>query len=374
MELRKERKIYFLLSTLVILICSQLVSAAQAPTRLTIGNVVGAPGGQVVVPIKISSSPGLDSFNMVILYDPEVLQPDAGGISYVDRMGTLTANYDLFMVNAAIPGEIHIGGATLTPTTREAILMKLLFTINPGASGSSIVNMSLVDDPGNDLRNFRVIPGSVAVSIPPAITGTTPGDSESNIPLNAQITATFNKDMNPITINRGTFTIKDPKNVAITGTITYNNKTATFTPSRALNPDTIYTATLTTKITDLIRNALSTNYVWQFITEPPDLRTPEILTTTPGDSESNIPLNAQITATFNKDMNPITINRGTFTIKDPKNASITGTITYNNRTVTYKPFKQLKGNTTYTATLTTKITDLNKQALPNSSVWQFTTL
>ncbi len=374
MKLRKERTVYFLFYTLVILVFSQIVSAAQAPPTLTIGNAVGAPGQQVVVPIKISSSPKLDSFNIVVLYDPQVLQPDAGGISYVDRVGTLTANYDLFMVNAAIPGQVRIGGATLTPTTRNGVLMKLLFTIKPDASGSSLVNLSLLDDPGNDLRNSKVIAGTVTVSIPPAIMSTAPGDAESNVPLNAQVTATFNKDMNSITINRGTFTIKDQKNVIAPGTVTYNNKTATFTPSRALNPDTLYTATLTTRITDLTRNTLSTNYVWKFITEPPDLRTPEITAITPEDNQDNIPLNSQITATFNKDMNPITINRGTFTIKDQKNVVISGIVNYNNRTATYKPFKQLKGNTTYTATLTTKITDLNKQALPTNKVWTFTTL
>ncbi len=375
MKLEKIRKVYLLLFVLaVILTFSQLASAAQAPPTLTVGNIAGFPGDQVVIPIKITGATSMDSFNMEVLYDPQVLQPGADGLGYVDRTGTLTANYDLFVVNAAVPGEVQIGAATMTPAVSNGILMNLLFTIKPDASGSSLVNLSLLDDPGNDLRNSRVIAGTVTVAVQPIVTATTPEDTEGNVPLNAQVTATFNKDMNPMTINRGTFTIKDQRNAEVPGTVTYNNKTATYKPSRTLNPNTTYTATLTTRITDLARNTLPTNYAWQFTTEPPDLRTPEITATTPENNQSNISLSTQITATFNKDMNPMTINRGTFTIKDQRNAEVPGSITYNNKTATYKPSRTLNPDTTYTATLTTRITDLNRQTLPISYVWRFTTL
>jgi hypothetical protein len=86
------------------------------------------------------------------------------------------------------------------------------------------------------------------------------------VALNKIITATFNKTMDPTTINvPGTFTLKQGV-TTITGTVSYLGSTASFTPGSNLVGNTIYTATITTAAKDLAGNAMVSNYTWSFTT------------------------------------------------------------------------------------------------------------
>jgi hypothetical protein len=64
------------------------------------------------------------------------------------------------------------------------------------------------------------------------------------------ISVVFSTDMSPSSINVGAFTVKDSGNNPITGTVSYQNKTATFTPSSPL-PSDAYTVTISTGVQDL---------------------------------------------------------------------------------------------------------------------------
>lgn len=370
MYIRINRYSYIFSLVIVILMFSQIVNAA--PPALSFGNVKGIPGEQIAVPVYISSSSGIDSFNMVVLYDPQALQAGVGGVAYFDRTGTLTANYDMFAVNANTPGRVAIGAATLTPITRGGVLMKLLFTIKPDASGKSALKFELANDIGNDLTNARVTDGLVSVSSLPTIVSTSPTDGE-NAPVDTQISATFNNDMEPSSINKGTFTIKNPTNFAVPGLIKYSNNTVTFTPLKPLEPNTMYTATLNSGIRDKDRKDLGNNYAWIFTTSSPDPTPPTVLSTFPENNQNNVPVDLQIAATFSKSMDISTLNRGTFTIKDSKGSAMLGAITYTNKTMQFSPNKLLSKNMTYTATLNSKISDAAGNNLGEDHTWSFTT-
>ncbi|KMQ76028.1 Bacterial Ig-like domain/Protein of unknown function (DUF3494) [Marinobacter subterrani] len=68
---------------------------------------------------------------------------------------------------------------------------------------------------------------------------------------------------------------------AVQGSVSYSNKLVTFNPVNNLAANTLYTATLTTAVTDLAANALAAGYSWTFETgdtvatgpEPVNLRT-----------------------------------------------------------------------------------------------------
>jgi hypothetical protein len=77
----------------------------------------------------------------------------------------------------------------------------------------------------------------------------TPLNGSTNIPLDQLITATFNEEMNPETINQSSFTLNGTSQIA--GLITYSGKTATFKPSALLSPNTTYTATIKRTVKDL---------------------------------------------------------------------------------------------------------------------------
>jgi len=102
----------------------------------------------------------------------------------------------------------------------------------------------------------------------PVVVSTTPINTAVNVALNSILTATFSEDMDPATIIASHFTLTDGI-TPMPGTVTYDlpTKKATFAPAGNLTgSSTVYTATVTTGVTDLAGNALAANKVWTFTT------------------------------------------------------------------------------------------------------------
>ena len=100
---------------------------------------------------------------------------------------------------------------------------------------------------------------------------------------------------------------------------------------------------------------------------------PTVTSTTPANAATGVSLSTTIQATFSDDMNASTINSSTFLVS----GGVTGTVTYNsaNQDSDIHTFliNALTKNTTYTATLTTGITNLVGNALSANFSWSFTT-
>jgi hypothetical protein len=81
------------------------------------------------------------------------------------------------------------------------------------------------------------------------------------------VTATFDKPMNPATINTTTFTLT-ANGASVPGSVTYvaASNVATFTPTTPLAATTPFTATITTGAADTFGNKLAANFVWTFTT------------------------------------------------------------------------------------------------------------
>jgi hypothetical protein len=212
---------------------------------------------------------------------------------------------------------------------------------------------------------------------PPAVTSVNPLTGSTFTCGNpVVINATFTKAMNPATIDNMTFTLT-AGSTSVAGIVTYAAATnvATFTPSAALSPGTLYTATITTGAKDQFGNGLTANFTWSFTTAascPP----PTVTAVTPPNlSATTCPNSAVITATFGTAMNPATINTTTFTLTGTGGASIAGTVTYvaSTSVATFTPSGALSPLTLYTATITTGATNASGTGLAANFVWKFTT-
>ncbi|MCY2686027.1 InlB B-repeat-containing protein [Salinimicrobium sp. TH3] len=104
------------------------------------------------------------------------------------------------------------------------------------------------------------------VGVCPIVVTTEPQDGDVDVPLAQVISAIFNEELNPETVNSETFKVNGSS--AIAGTVTYADNTAFFTPSANLLPNVTYTAMVTTGIKDPMGNALQKNYEWTFTTIP----------------------------------------------------------------------------------------------------------
>jgi hypothetical protein len=99
----------------------------------------------------------------------------------------------------------------------------------------------------------------------PTVTSTDPLNNESGVARNKVVALTFSEEMDPLTINTSTFTLKQGT-TAVSGTVAYSGTTATFTPLNTLAAMTTYTATITTGAKNLAGNALASKTVWSFTT------------------------------------------------------------------------------------------------------------
>ncbi len=221
----------------------------------------------------------------------------------------------------------------------------------------------------------------------PTIIFTNPASGDGSVPTNQKIIATFSKPMDSSTVTAaGTFTVAvaGAGGANVPGTVSYAGNSATFTPSAALTPSTDYTATITNAALDLSGNALVAGAVpnpWNFTTSAgPDTTAPTITLTSPASGAMSVSLNTVVSATFSKDMDPLTITApGTFTVAVAGGgAAVTGTVTYDavNDIATFTPAANLTPSTQYTATITNAATDLAGNALAAGVVpnpWSFTT-
>lgn len=233
---------------------------------------------------------------------------------------------------------------------------KLLLTI-------AILFIALISGCAND--DFEEV-----VGVCPVVLSTNPIDGAFGVPLNQIITATFNEEMNPATINQSSFIIT-VGDVPVAGTVTYSGTTATFTPAGRLAINTLYAGRIKTSVKDVDGNNLQTDYVWSFTTG----LSPLVVSTDPANLAVNVPLNKVITATFNMSMNPLTINSTTFTVKQGT-TTIAGTISPNpsGTAFTFTPNAPLAEDKVYTATITTGAKNIAGTEMASDYVWTFKTL
>ena len=104
-------------------------------------------------------------------------------------------------------------------------------------------------------------------SLAPTVTATTPlatNPIATDIAINSKLTATFSKDIAPLTINNSTFSVACPMGTPITGSVSYiaSSRIATFSPTAVLPANTVCTATISTALRDTTGLALATDFVW----------------------------------------------------------------------------------------------------------------
>jgi hypothetical protein len=78
--------------------------------------------------------------------------------------------------------------------------------------------------------------------------------------------------MNASTVDTTTFILKDNIGIPVTGGVSYNGVTATFTPDAQLSNSAIYNATITTGAQDLSGNGVATDVGWPLKTASGDIR------------------------------------------------------------------------------------------------------
>ncbi|MBN1661967.1 MAG: Ig-like domain-containing protein [Deltaproteobacteria bacterium] len=292
-------------------------------------------------------------------------------VTFSEEMDPATINTTTFTLKegtTAVSGTVAYSGVTavFTPTSDLKASTKYTATITTGAKNLA----------GNPLANDYVwsfTTGATKDTTAPLVSSTDPSNLETGIALNRSVAATFDEEMDPLTITTTTFTL-DQGGVAVAGAVSYAGLVATFNPTSDLTALTTYTATITTGAKDLGGNALAANKVWTFTTgTTADTTAPTVTSTDPVDTAAGVIVSKNVKATFSEAMDPLTITKATFTL-DQGGVAVAGAVSYAGLVATFNPTSDLTAGTTYTATITTGAKDLAGNALAAKKVWTFTTV
>jgi len=176
--------------------------------------------------------------------------------------------------------------ATASDGTFDSLSEGYTFTIPALADGGYTVYVRATDaaSPPNTTLEADYANDSFTVdATAPTVDSTSPASGETGVLVDTVVTATFSERMDESTITTGSFTLD-----GVAGSVSYDfgTYTATFTPDADLTDDTIYTATLSTAVTDAAGNAIAAEYSWNFTTGvvpdtiPPSVTVSDIVTTT----------------------------------------------------------------------------------------------
>jgi methionine-rich copper-binding protein CopC len=122
-------------------------------------------------------------------------------------------------------------------------------------------------------------------------------------------------------------------------------------------------------LSDITANPIEATWLGDTVSVS-DFTAPTVASTSPASDETDVAVDTVVTATFSEAMDESTITTSSFSLD-----GVSGSVSYNSGsyTATFTPDADLDYNTTYTATLTTAITDAAGNPLGATYSWSFTT-
>lgn len=207
----------------------------------------------------------------------QAVHPIDGSIT-VDTNKKLAVTFSQDMNGNTINGTSFLlqgetGPAVVGVITYDAASRTAVFTPDSGLTDDTLYTATLTTDvagaSGVTLENnlsWQFTTGSSVDSVGPTVVFD-PLDGATQVAINRNITATFSESIDPTTLNDASYTLTTGGN-AVAGAVSYLGSTAIFNPTANLLPNTLYTAMLSTAITDLANpaNALAAGQSVEFTT------------------------------------------------------------------------------------------------------------
>lgn len=204
----------------------------------------------------------------------------------------------------------------------------------------------------------------------PGIVRTVPGENESEVAPTTPIIVEFTKQIDPRTVTAMTFHVEGAE-----GVVHYDpgTKSATWSPTRPLEPWKQYQAAVTGDVADLEGHHLPFSYRWTFTTRSAEETLLNIQQTTPTDNATHVPVATLISVTFNKPIEPTSLKPDSIVVVDEE--KLEGIIAYEpvTQTVTFLPKSPLAYEERYTVILKEGIEDRAGNRLLTAESWSFTT-
>jgi hypothetical protein len=208
-------------------------------------------------------------FDVAVLgiLDPEGLDynPGSGTLYIADRKtrkvwevttaGALVRSID---VRALVASARDLGDVTLAPSSTGSG-QQSLYIVDRGVDNN-------VDPNENDGKIYEISLGDTpADTTSPTVTSRTPRLDATGVGVGSNVMATFDEAV--VGVSEGSFTLTRPDGSLVDASVSYDSsvRTATLNPNADLEQDTVYTARLSSAITDQAGNPLAA-LDWSFTT------------------------------------------------------------------------------------------------------------
>ena len=212
---------------------------------------------------------------------------------------------------------------------------------------------------------------------PLTVSSRTPAPLASGVSPATDVRAQFSRALDGATVTGSTFTLTAPGGAAVAATVSYDaaTRTARLLPSAQLAQLSTYTATLTTGIrASDDGEPLASAVTWTFSTSSGATPPPVATTLSPAAGAVGVALDATVRATFDRDLDPDTVNGQSVFLRDAADTPLAGTVSYDaaTRTVTFRPTAALAPGDVYRATITTAVRSAAGTPLASDLTWSFT--
>lgn len=211
----------------------------------------------VTPPVVISTAPASGASGVPLTTNLAATFSEA-----VNPLTVNTATFTLSQGVVPVSGTVSYSGVTAVFTPAA--------TLNTNTTYLATLTAGVTDLSGNAMAANYTWSFTTASTIPvtvvvPTITSTMPAAGATAVTVSTNVVVNFSEPMNPLTIGTSTFLLQQGT-TTVSGTVTYANSSATFSPLLNLAPNTKYTAGIASSVADLSGNTLGTSYVWTFTT------------------------------------------------------------------------------------------------------------
>jgi len=100
---------------------------------------------------------------------------------------------------------------------------------------------------------------------------------------------------------------------------------------------------------------------------------PYVVSTTPSDGQTGVPIHTRIFATFSEKIDPSSITTATFKVANDDGEAVGGEVSASGNTASFVPYNHLSDAETYIVTVTSGILADTGEALMRDYSWRFTT-
>jgi YD repeat-containing protein len=208
----------------------------------------------------------------------------------------------------------------------------------------------------------------------PVVVQISPQNGEANIPINSQVVVRLSEAVEPASVRNNAIALT-AGGVTVSGSVSVSSDglRLIFKPTNLLTVSTTYSVSVN-GFSDVAGNPV-TPFTSSFTTSSSSQLdiTPQVLSVSPANGVTGIPVNTQVVLTFNELIDVTSVNASTVQVQAAGLAgSVTGTYTVNGAVVTFTPLSPLPASTLIQVTVS-GVTDVSGATAPPLFTSSFTT-